>query len=341
MKILIAEDDLVALALLQGILEENGHEVVAVTDGQQAMEKLYSQELNVVISDWEMPQMNGLELCRAVRGEELGRYVFIILLTSRQGTRDLVEGLAAGADEFMSKPLIPEELEVRLRTAERILALESRNLAIFAMAKLAESRDPETGVHLDRVRQYVRFLATNLSQQPKFEKIITPAFISLLYQTSPLHDIGKISIPDHVLLKPGRLDDQEFAIMKMHTRAGAETLDQAAKQYPDAGFLRMARDIALSHHERYDGKGYPEGIAGETIPLAARIFSVADVYDALVSKRVYKAAFSHAVAKNIVLQGEGTQFDPDVIQAFIRCEEKFHAMAQALTDEPLESTAAK
>ena len=333
MNLLVVEDDPVAAEVLCGVLEESGHTVRIAGNGVEALNLLHRDDLTVVISDWEMPQMDGPELCRSIRQGDFGRYVYVILLTAKNRSEDMIAGLAAGADEFMSKPLVPEELAVRLRTAERILAMETRDLAIFAMAKLAESRDPETGAHLERVRQYSRCLTIDLSSQPKFHSLITPAFISLIYQTSPLHDIGKVSIPDHVLLKPGRLDDREFEIMKTHAQAGADTLGKALQKHPGADFLRMARDIAACHHERYDGNGYPNALAGQQIPLAARIFSLADVYDALVSKRVYKAAFTHDVSKSIILKGDGTQFDPDVVQAFLRCEKQFQTIAVDLQDE--------
>jgi putative two-component system response regulator len=159
----------------------------------------------------------------------------------------------------------------------------------------------------------------------------------LLYQTCPLHDIGKVAIPDHVLLKAGRLDSREYEIMKTHTGHGAATLDSALRHYPEADFLRMARDIAACHHERYDGKGYPQGLVGEEIPLAARIFAVADVYDALVSKRIYKPAYTHDVAYNIIVQGSGRQFDPDVVEAFKRCEGVFRSILEGTQEFACES----
>ena len=198
-----------------------------------------------------------------------------------------------------------------------------RNLAIFSLARLAETRDTDTGAHLERVREYTRILATHLRNREGYADLIDDFFVELLYVTSPLHDIGKVSIPDAVLLKPGQLDDAEYEIMKTHARTGAETLELALNEFPDADFLRMARDIAGCHHERPDGTGYPDGLVGEEIPLSARIFSVVDVYDALVSKRVYKAAFSPIAARNIIVEGFGTQFDEDVVAAFIECEPAF------------------
>jgi len=198
-----------------------------------------------------------------------------------------------------------------------------RNLAIFSLARLAEMRDTDTGAHLERVREYTRVLAIQLRNREGYGDLIDDPFVELLYVTSPLHDIGKVSIPDAVLLKPGRLDEAEYEIMKTHAETGAETLELALNEFPDAEFLRMARDIAYCHHERPDGLGYPNGLSGKDIPLSARIFSVVDVYDALVSKRVYKDAFSPIIAKNIIVEGLGTQFDEDVVAAFLDCEPVF------------------
>jgi putative two-component system response regulator len=277
----------------------------------------------LVITDWEMPHMTGVELCRALRGEDLGGYVYVILLTGRGSSAEIVEGMSAGADDFIVKPFIHAELMARVRAGERVLSLESREMVIFALAKLAESRDPETGHHLERVQRYSQCLAEALAGDSKYSGEIDSHFIQLIFQTSPLHDIGKVGIPDCVLLKPGHLSDDEFAIMKTHTRIGAETLEAALKDFPQARFLRVARDIARSHHERWDGKGYPDGLVGEQIPLVARIVAVADVYDALTSKRSYKAAFAHTVAREIILAEAGRQFDPDVVGAFRAAEEDF------------------
>ncbi|MCP4455932.1 MAG: HD domain-containing protein, partial [Planctomycetes bacterium] len=171
---------------------------------------------------------------------------------------------------------------------------------IFALARLAEMRDTDTGAHLERVREYTRILAIQLQRNGRYRDLINDSFVDLIYVTSPLHDIGKVSIPDTILLKPGRLNEAEYDIMKTHSEAGAKTLNLALAEFPDIDFLCMARDIAGYHHERVDGTGYPKGLVGNEIPLAARIFTVADVYDALVSKRVYKEAFSPVIAKDII-----------------------------------------
>lgn len=198
-------------------------------------------------------------------------------------------------------------------------------MVIFALARLAETRDPETGYHLERIQGYSRILAQALDQGDFPD--INRQFVETLYATSPLHDIGKVGIPDRILLKPGRLTGEEFAIMKSHTTIGYETLRSAYRKNPRAAYLRMSAEIARSHHERFDGTGYPEGLAGDDIPLAARIVAVADVYDALITKRVYKDAFSHEITRGIILDGRGSQFDPRIVDAFVSVEDHIHEVA--------------
>ncbi len=323
MRILVVDDDMIALALLENALVDAGHEVQTACNGREALTVLRKGRHQLVISDWEMPEMNGLDLCRAIRSGEFTGYVYTMLLTGRDDSQDIVEGLSAGADDFITKPFNPAELLMRVRTGERILSLEMRDLTIFALAKLAESRDPETGAHLERVRNYAFILASDLAGRPEYAGLVDAQFARLVYLTSPLHDIGKVAIPDCVLLKPGRLSDREFDIMKTHTTLGARTLEAARREHPGAGFLRMACEIAATHHERYDGSGYPEGLIGENIPLSGRIVAVADVYDALTTKRIYKGAFGHDVARSIIVQGSGTHFDPKMVESFLRHEGDF------------------
>jgi response regulator RpfG family c-di-GMP phosphodiesterase len=217
------------------------------------------------------------------------------------------------------------ELIEQLKTSQTAAA--SAKVTIFSLARLAESRDPETGAHLERVQTYCRVLAEHLRVTKAFGDQIDETFVELIHNTSPLHDIGKVAIPDHVLLKPGRLSEEEFAIMENHARVGAETLEAAIEQYPHARFLHMARDIALTHHEKCNGTGYPNQLAGEAIPLAGRIMAVADVYDALTSKRVYKGAYSHAIARDIIQKDSGKHFDPAVVDAFTACGDEFEQIA--------------
>lgn len=332
MRVLVVDDDEIALELLREALAGAGYEVSVAHHGREALEILRTGLYRLVISDWEMPEMNGIELCRRIRERHFASYVYIILVTSRDGTDNVIEGLDAGADDFVTKPFHPAELRVRVRAGVRLLSLESRHVTIFTLAKLAESRSPETGAHLERIREYCRVLAMQLSRTEKYKAEIDADFIHLMYLTSPLHDIGKVGIPDNVLLKPGPLTDKEFEIMKSHVMIGAETLDAAVQLQPDAEFLRMARDIALTHHERYDGSGYPQGLVGDEIPLCGRIVALADVYDALTAKRVYKNAMTHDVAKSVILEESGVHFDPDIVDAFLEAEREFIEIQNGFAD---------
>lgn len=326
MRVIVAEDDAVSSLMLQHCLERFGYEVTAVDNGVDAFDLVRTGQYQLVISDWSMPRMTGIELCRQIRKRHCSSYIYIILLTGHDGTESVVEGLDAGADDFLVKPFDPHELHVRLRVGERILSLESRDVTIFTLAKLAESRDPETGAHLERIREYCRIVAEYLLDHGPYRDQIDGDYVQLVYLTSPLHDIGKVGIPDNVLLKPGPLTPEEFEVMKKHAEIGFDTLDSVVRARPDAEFLRMARDIAGSHHEKFDGSGYPQGKSGLDIPLCGRIVALADVYDALTTKRVYKPAFSHEKARSIIVEGRGKHFDPVIVDAFLANEERFAAI---------------
>lgn len=334
MTILVADDSDIFRTLMQTTLSSAGFDVITADDGTEAFERLCAGEARMVISDWEMPGLTGPELCRKLRATDFPSYIYVMLVTSHNAAEERVAGLAAGADDFVAKPFNLAELIERARTAERILSLETRDVAIFAMAKLAESRDPETGAHLERVQSYTRVLAQQLATMDKFKGIVDAEYIRLMYLTSPLHDIGKVGIPDSVLLKPDRLTDFEFTIMQTHATIGAETLNAALRKFPNTKFLQMARDIAATHHERWNGTGYPAGLSGEAIPLCGRIMALADVYDAMTSKRVYKAAFTHEIAKSMIVKDSGSHFDPDVVQAFLQTEARFVEIKNQF-DEPL------
>ena len=333
MKVLVVDDDELAREMTSDVLRSCGLEIETARTGNEALDVLGRGESRLVISDWEMPEMNGLELCRAIRTGDFCDYIYIILLTCHNRSGDIVQGLSAGADDFISKPFNSAELRVRVRAGERILALETRDLTIFALAKLAESRDPETGAHLERVRNYSFALAKELSKHEDFQDTISHEYCRLIYLASPLHDIGKVAIPDSVLLMPGPLSDRQFEIMKTHSALGAQTLDAALQEYPDASYLRIARDIAATHHEKFDGSGYPRGLVGEDIPLSGRIVALADVYDALMSKRVYKDAFSHEVTNSIIREGSGSHFDPRLVGAFFALEDRFVEICNSFRDE--------
>jgi putative two-component system response regulator len=335
MKILVVDDETISLRMAAHTLEQAGYEVTTAQNGCEALEILAQGRYRLVVSDWKMPQMDGVQLCRAVRTGGFHHYIYFILLTGQTRPEETIEGLAAGVDDYIHKPFNPAELILRVNVGRRIVGMETRDMTIFAMAKLAESRDPETGHHLDRVRSYCRTLAKRLQENANLRREVDDEYVGLLYQTSPLHDIGKVAIPDRILLKPGKLTEEEFEIMKTHTLHGAATLDAAITEFPDTSFLEMARDIALGHHEKYDGRGYPRGLAGDAIPLSARIMAVADVYDALTSRRVYKEAYSHERALAMITAECGRHFDPDVVAAFLAEAQQFAATREQYDGEPV------
>ena len=323
MKILVVDDELVSREKMALLVQDLGHEALFAKDGIEGWEIWKSERTRMVITDWMMPRMDGLELCRKIREAEGSQYIYLIIVTSREDVSDIVRGMDAGADDFITKPFVKEELAVRIRAGERISGFETRDIVIFSLARLVESRDSETGNHLERIRHYSKTVATTISKSDNPPKEIDRLFLDNIFLTSPLHDIGKVGIPDHILLKPGRLDDNEFEIMKRHSIIGFDTLNEALKRYPKADYLRMSAEIALSHHEKFDGTGYPDGLKGEEIPLSARIVALADVYDALVSKRIYKEAYPNDKAKSIIEQERGKHFDPMVVDAFLSCNEAF------------------
>ena len=333
MKILVADDELVSRKKLERLLITLGHDVLVAENGLLGQQLWKKERPRMVLTDWIMPEMDGPELCRHIRAEEGSQYTYIIMITSKEDTQDIVTGIDAGADDFITKPFVKEELLVRMRAGERMVEFETRNLVIFAMAKLAESRDLETGHHLERIRHYAKTIATHLAADQNASTELDGWFVENIFLTSPLHDIGKIGIPDHVLLKNDRLDDDEFEVIKQHTIIGYETLSEALKKEPRAEYLQMSAEIAYAHHERFDGMGYPQGLAGTDIPLSARIVALADVYDALITKRRYKKRYTHATARAIILQGKGSHFDPMVVDAFITCEPQFIKIAERFADD--------
>ncbi|WP_458576301.1 HD domain-containing phosphohydrolase [Aliamphritea spongicola] len=230
-----------------------------------------------------------------------------------------------------------------MRTNNMISALESRtqelnitrDASILGLASLAETRDNETGGHILRTQNYVRVLAEALRDNSRYTDLLDDYTIELYYKSAPLHDVGKVGIPDRILLKPGKLTDEEFAIMKQHPQIGADALAVAENKLGTNCFLKYAREISLTHHEKWDGSGYPNGLRGTDIPVSGRLMALADVYDALISERVYKPAFSHEKAKQIILEGNGSHFDPDVIDAFLAAEQQFIEIADQFADKAM------
>ena len=358
--VLVVDDTPQNLSLIAGVLRDhyrvlvanNGERALALAEGEQAPD--------LILLDVMMPDLDGYEVCRRLKANPATRDVPVIFLTARNEVEDEQLGFDAGAADYVTKPISPPIVLARIHThlmlkrARDLLVdqntyLESevkrrmRELAaiqdatIMAMASLAETRDNETGNHIRRTQHYVRALALHVRAHPRFrEALADPADIEMLYKSAPLHDIGKVGIPDHILLKPGKLTEAEFEIMKLHTTLGRDAIHaaEALLGTPDS-FLHYANEIAYSHQEKWDGSGYPLGLVGEAIPLSARLMAVADVYDALISRRVYKPAYSHEVAVGIIREGRGRHFDPDLVDAFLELSETFRGIARRFADADL------
>lgn len=323
MKLLVVDDELVSRMKMERLLQNLGYKTLAATSGREGWEMWKSERPRIVITDWNMPDMDGIQLCRRIRTAEQGSYTYIIFVSGKNDIRDIITGMEAGADDYISKPFNKDEVLLRVKAGERVINLQSKETVIFALAKLAESRDEDTGNHLERVRHYSRILSEHLLNRPEPPPELDQTLVENVFLTSTLHDIGKVGIPDYILLKPGRLDDKEFGIMKSHTEIGYRTLTEALEQAPEADYLKVAAEIARYHHEKYDGTGYPCGLKGDEIPIASRIFALSDVYDALVSKRPYKEPFTHDRARSIIIEGRGSHFDPQAVEAFLACEQRF------------------
>lgn len=298
-----------------------------------------------------MPEMDGYDVLAELRADRLTRTIPVIFITAMDDTKDEEKGLALGAVDYITKPIRPAivlarvkaqlelknardilsdhnaylEKEVARRMAENSLIQE---VSIHALARLAETRDPETGNHLRRTQEYVRTLARALQSHPRFSSYLDEHTIEALARSAPLHDIGKVGIPDSILLKPGKLTPEEWIIMKTHAELGAHAIAQAeADAEKPVEFLRIAKEIAHYHHEKWDGSGYPLGLAGNDIPISARLMALADVFDALSCARVYKPAFPLEDARRMIVEGSGSHFDPDVVAAFDREFEQFKRIA--------------
>ena len=355
--VLVVDDAPENIAAMAALL--NGeYRTKAATDGEKALELARSDRgPDLILLDVVMPGMDGHEVCRRLKADPRTADIPVIFLTARGNTEDEQRGLELGAVDYITKPFSPPIVRARLKThlqlksvrdflADRSAFLESevqrrtrevhlvQHVTMVAMGSLAEARDNETGNHIRRTQYYMKTLALRVKDMPRFQEFLTPETIDLLVKSAPLHDIGKVGIPDRILLKPGKLLPEEFAIMKTHTTIGRDAI-LAAEKMLDAStsFLRHARETACFHHEKWDGSGYPSGLSGDEIPVSARLMAVADVYDALISKRVYKEALSREGAVAIIRQGSGTHFDPDAVSAFLETEDQFHAIAREYADE--------
>ena len=355
--VLVVDDTPDNLMLMAALLKDK-YRVKVANSGEKALRILQGDPLpELILLDVMMPGLSGHQVAERLQQEPRTRDIPIIFLTAMTTVESEIQGLALGAVDYITKPISPPRVLARVDTQLKIKAaadflrdqndfleqevqrrtrevMAIQDVTIQAMASLAETRDNETGNHIRRTQHYVKLLAELLRDHPRFRHFLDDDdTIGLLFKSAPLHDIGKVGIPDHILLKPGRLTVEEFEIMMTHTTLGRDAIQRAEDQLGiSVDFLRLAKEIAYSHQEKWDGSGYPQGLAGDAIPISARLMAVADVYDALISRRVYKPGMSHEEAVDIIRQGGGWHFDPDVCDAFLSAAEQFKAIAERFSD---------
>ena len=354
--VLVVDDTPDNLSLMSDLLRTD-YKVKLAPSGERALQIVAGESKpDLILLDIMMPDMDGYEVLRRLQFNPDTEDIPVIFLTAMSAADDESIGLELGAVDYITKPVNPAIVMARVRNhlqlkrardflahhnhvlqeevASRTQALaELQDATIRAMASLAETRDNETGNHIRRTQHYVEALARHLQNHPRFKEELTDTNIETIFKSAPLHDIGKVGIPDRILLKPGKLTPEEFEIMKTHTTLGRDAIVAAESDTTqDNPFFRYAKEITYSHQEKWDGSGYPEGLMGNNIPLSARLMAVADVYDALISERVYKAAFPHEQAVEIIRDGRGSHFDPDMVDAFLALSEEFRRIAQRFAD---------
>ncbi|HLY55255.1 MAG TPA: two-component system response regulator [Stellaceae bacterium] len=354
--VLVVDDTPDNLRLMSSLLKDL-YRLKVANSGERGLAIAQSDPRpDLILLDVVMPVMDGQEVCRRLKQDARTRDIPVIFLTAKSEIEDEEAGLRLGAVDYITKPISPPIVLARVETHLKLKAsadflrdkaefLEQevagrtrevvaiQDVTILVLASLAETRDTDTGSHIRRTQHYVRVLAEHLRGHPRFADTLTDPYISTLFKSAPLHDIGKVGIPDRILLKPGKLDPDEWAIMKTHAALGREAIEQAERSLgTQVGFLTCAKEIAQSHHEKWDGSGYPDGLGGDDIPICARLMAAADVYDALISRRVYKDGMSHEAAAQIIVRGSGSHFDPDVVDAFEATAGQFRAIAAKYAD---------
>jgi len=361
--ILVVDDNALNVEAITRRLERDGFHTYKAESGLQALQILENFSVDLVLLDVMMPEMDGYEVLGKLKQTEKWQHIPVIMVSALDEEDSVVRCIENGADDYLTKPInsvllrarvnnslnkkrlydrekqYRNELEcynqqLRQKVEMQVREITSAQMSmIFATAKLAESKDPETGEHLDRMRLYCKVICEYLATTDEYKDAITPEYIDCIYTTSPLHDIGKVGIPDSILLKPDKLTDCEWQIMRNHTLIGADTLRAVIEKHPGNTYLRMGIEIAESHHEKWDGSGYPHGLKGDAIPLSARILAIADVYDALTSVRCYKDAFSHEKSRQFIVEGAGQHFDPRIVEAFLNCEDQFIRIKKEFQDK--------
>ena len=354
--LLVVDDSSENLTVLSELLTPE-YEVRAALSGERALQIVAcSPQPDIILLDVMMPGMDGYQVFEKLRSDPATRDIPVIFVTALNSSDAEMQGLEAGAVDYISKPIVPSVLLARVRNqlelkrvrdwlrdknsfledeiSQRMAENElTQEISIRALAHLAETRDPETGYHILRTQNYVQLLAHKLQHHPRFKDTLSDRYIVLLSRSAPLHDIGKVGIPDAILLKPGPLDPDEWVIMKTHARLGSDAIEMAEHDAArSVAFLALAKEIAHWHHEKWDGNGYPDGLAGEAIPVSARIMAVADVFDALISPRVYKPPMPMKQARDIIAAERGRHFDPDICDAFLANFDEIEAIALRYQD---------
>lgn len=361
--ILVVDDNPLNIETITRRLQRDGFHTFAATSAMEAFAVLDSSVVDLILLDVMMPEIDGYEVLGRIKGTDKWQHIPVVMVSALEEEESVVRCIEAGADDYLTKPVNSVLLRARVNNSLNKKRLYDRDkqhrhelerynrqlvqtveyqvkeitsaqmAAIFATSKLAESKDPETGAHLERLRIFCKVICEYLAAHDDYKDTVTNTFIDCIYAASPLHDIGKVGIPDNILLKPGKLTDNEWEIMRTHTVIGANTLRAVAEKHPGNAFIRMGIEIAEAHHEKWDGSGYPYGLKGEAIPLSARILALADVYDALTSVRCYKDAFSHEKSREIIVESAGKHFDPGIVAAFLNSEDKFIRVKKEYQDE--------
>lgn len=348
--ILVVDDTEENIDVLVDLLSED-YKLLVALNGKRALELALANKPDLILLDIMMPEMNGYDVCKALKSDESTIHIPIVFITALRDDSNEELGISLGAVDYIVKPFNPALVKARVKNhlklksyqdnLEKLVMLRTAQIErtqlviIKSMGVLAEYRDPETGEHIKRTQNYVKILANCLKNIDKFRSYFTEEIILSLFKSAPLHDVGKVGVQDSILLKPGKLTEDEFKEMKKHPEFGRNAIQAIQDELPNETFLKHAIEIAFTHHEKWDGSGYPRGLIGEEIPIAGRLMAIADVYDALVSKRVYKEAFSHKKAVGIIKEGRGAHFDPDMIDAFMKVEDIFEKTAKKYIDKTI------
>lgn len=332
MRILLAENDRSARDKIAESLVAAGFQVTAKSSGHDAIDAYNEAPFPMVLCGVELDDLDGLELCRTLRSQAYDNTTYFIWLTPESDEQTIKDAIASGIDDYVTTPCNQQELLLRINIGRRAVNVESSEMLVLTLSKLVELRSDETSNHLKRMSEFSLILSRELARTEKYCEMIDNEFLQLIAKTAWLHDLGKAAIPDSILMKPRSLSRSERSIMEQHAKFGADVFSTSLAKYPDNQFIRMAYDIAMTHHEKWDGSGYPQGLSGEDIPITGRIVAVCDAYDALTSVRIYNETIEHDYAVELVVDSSGSHFDPEVIRCFQKVLHQFQAVRERWPD---------